>query len=283
MVSCAVFAQKENNYAFYRNQMNLVNPAYAGVDGETMVSATYRKQWTGIKDAPETQAVAFGTSLNDNLGMGVTVINDKTFIEKQTFVGLDLSYRVRLSANGDLYLGVKAGGNFYNLDPTGLLGYDSGVVTYDPSIAMMNSFDPNIGIGALYKNRGYYLSLSVPMLLANEKAENDNNHVMVVTRRSHYYLSTGYDFSLSDAIMLKPSVMMRYRDGEDLSVDVNAMLDFYDKFQVGATYRTDKAYAALASVNLSKNFKVGFAYDMSTMKELASAKNTNEFLLQYKF
>lgn len=44
--------------------------------------STIRQQWTGIKDAPQTQAVSFGTSVGSNLGLGVSMVYDKTFIEK---------------------------------------------------------------------------------------------------------------------------------------------------------------------------------------------------------
>jgi hypothetical protein len=48
-------------------------------------------------------------------------------------------------------------------------------------------------------------------------------------------------------------------------------------------YRTDKAYAAMSTVRLSKRFVFGFAYEMSTQPTLAAARNTNEILLQFKF
>jgi hypothetical protein len=46
-------------------------------------------------------------------------------------------------------------------------------------------------------------------------------------------------------------------------------------------YRTDKAVAAMASVILKK-LVIGFAYEVSSRAELASAK-TNEIMLQFKF
>jgi hypothetical protein len=53
--------------------------------------------------------------------------------------------------------------------------------------------------------------------------------------------------------------------------------------EVGGMYRTDKAYAAMASVLISNRLLFGFAYEMSTQPTLAAAKNTNEILLQFKF
>ena len=129
-VSSAVMAQQETAYSFYRQHMNLVNPAYVGMDSITVATTTLRKQWTGIANAPETQAVSFGTTLGKKVGFGVTVISDKTFIEKQTYVSLDFSYKLKMSETADVYFGIKAGGNSYNVNTSGLETYN---VQADPA------------------------------------------------------------------------------------------------------------------------------------------------------
>jgi hypothetical protein len=77
--------------------------------------------------------------------------------------------------------------------------------------------------------------------------------------------------------------MLRYVSGAPVSVDLTAMLQIDKTFELGGMYRTDKAYAAMASVLISNRMLFGFAYEMSTLPSLASARNTNEILLQFKF
>ena len=60
-------------------------------------------------------------------------------------------------------------------------------------------------------------------------------------------------------------------------------LQIHNNFEIGGLYRTDKAYAAMANFILNDKFIIGYAYEMSTISTMASAKNTNEILLQYKF
>lgn len=283
IVSSAVFAQKESVSAFYRANMNVVNPAYAGVDDLTLVTTTLRKQWTGIAEAPETQAVSVSAPLGGNLGIGLSVINDKTFIEKQTYLGLDLSYKLKMSETANLYLGIKAGGNFYSVNTTGLQTYG---VESDPALSSISSLNPNIGVGALYKNESMYVSLSIPTLLRTKTAKNDMGYAMVVSQDPRLYLSGGYDIQIYSAaidLVLKPSVMLRYMDGTPLATDFTTMLEIDSKFSIGGMYRTDKAYGLLASISLGKHFLFGYAFEQSAMSELASARNTNEVLLQYKF
>lgn len=283
LTSSALMAQQETAYSFYRQHMNLVNPAYAGMDSVTVATSTLRKQWTGIADAPETQAVSFGTSLGKNLGFGMTVINDKTFIEKQTYVSVDFSYKLKMSETADLYFGMKAGGNFYDVNTSGLETYN---IQSDPALGSINTFNPNVGVGAVYKEGPMYISLSIPRLLNTKKAKNELGYSMVATDSPHIYLSGGYDIPLQgefSTLVLKPSAMLRYVAGAPVSLDITTLLQIDKTFELGGMYRTDKAYAAMATVLISNRLLFGFAYEMSTQPTLAAARNTNEILLQFRF
>jgi type IX secretion system PorP/SprF family membrane protein len=280
LISSVAMAQQENIYTYYRQHMNLVNPAYAGMNNLTLVTSTLRKQWTGVVGAPETQAVSFGTPLGGNLGIGVSFISGKTFIEEQTFLGIDFSYKLAVISGSDIYFGIKAGGNFYNVNALGLETYN---ISMDPALGSINTFNPNIGVGAVYKKGAMYISLSIPRLLNTKRATNEAGYASVATDSPHIYFSGGYDFDLSPSLVLKPSTMLRYVNGAPVSLDLITMVQIDKIVEVGAMYRTDKAYAAMASVLISNRLLFGFAYEMSTQPSLASAKNTNEILLQFKF
>lgn len=280
VMSSTLFAQQESTFSFYKYHMNMVNPAYVGMDKETLGTSSIRTQWTGIESAPKTQAVSFGTPLGNNLGFGMSVVNDRTFIEKQTFVGIDFSYKVKMNETFDLYLGLKAAGNFYDVNTAGLETYN---MQADPALTSIHSFNPNIGVGAVLKNDKFFVSLSLPRLLNTERAKTENGYATVSTDRPHAYLSSGYDFDLNSSLKLKPSVMVRYVNGAPMSVDLNTMLQIENNLEIGGMYRTDKAYAAMANITINNRFIFGFAYEMSTRPTLASAKNTNEIFLQFKF
>jgi hypothetical protein len=109
-------------------------------------------------------------------------------------------------------------------------------------------------------------------------------------------MSSGYDFDVNDAktFVLKPSFLMRYVTGAPMTFDVNALLTMHKYVEIGGTYRTDNAQtreglfpmntvAGMVNLHITKNITVGFVYETSTREELASSRNTNEFLLRYKF
>jgi type IX secretion system PorP/SprF family membrane protein len=213
----------------------------------------------------------------------MTVVHDQTFIEKQTYVSVDFSYKLKMSETADVYFGLKAGGNTYNVNATGLQTYN---IVSDPALGAISNFNPNVGVGALYKEGALYVSLSIPRLLNTKRATNDLGYATVATDSPHIYLSGGYDFPLNgefSSLVLRPSAMLRYVNGAPVSVDLTAMLQIEKNFEIGGMYRTDKAYAAMSTVRLSKRFVFGFAYEMSTQPTLAAARNTNEILLQFQF
>lgn len=293
LFSSALFSQQESLFSEYRNHMNILNPAYAGVDNETLITSSIRKQWVGIKDAPESQAFSFGTNWKKNVGIGASLVSDKTFIEKQVSYGIDFSYKVKLTSTVDMYLGLKVGGNVYDVNTSGLETYN---IISDPALISIHHFDPNVGVGVLIKKGKFFYSLSVPKILNTERAKLERGFATVASDRPHLYMSSGYDFDINESktFVLKPSFLMRYVNGAPMSIDVNALLTMHKYVELGATYRTDNAQtreglfpmntvAGMINLYISNNICVGFVYETSSREELANAKNTNEFFLRYKF
>ena len=87
--------------------MNVINPAYVGSDNMVNWKSTIRNQWAGIPDAPQTQMFSFSSPLGKNVGMGMSIVNDKVFIENSTYVAFDFSYKLKVSERANLYFGLK--------------------------------------------------------------------------------------------------------------------------------------------------------------------------------
>ena len=212
-------------------------------------------------------------------------LNDKKNQFRKRFDSQQRFYHLKMNDATDLYLGIKAGGNFYDVNTTGLETYN---IIEDPALGSISNFNPNIGAGVLLKHDKWYASLSVPKLLSTTRATNDAGYAITDFDRPHVYLSGGRDFNLNENpeyyLMFKPSIMVRYVKGAPLSIDLNMMLEFVNNFEVGVMYRIDKAYAAITTFSINKNIKIGFAHEVSVSPTLLGiAGYTNELLLQYKF
>lgn len=278
----SVYAQQEPNYTLYRYTMNVINPAFAGADGTTNLTSNFRSQWISVIGAPETQSFFYSRPLGDKIGIGLSIVSDQVFIESQTSFNIDFSYKLQLSENTDLFLGLKAGGSTYDIDRGNLatLGLPD-----DPALGNIDSgFRPNFGAGAYLMNDNYFVSLSVPSILSTERLDEADGRVTQATQEAHVYLSGGYNFNISSNTEFRPSTMIRYVGGSPLSVDLTGAFRFYDRFEVGLNYRTDEAFGGLMMVNLADWMDVGYAYESSTRDEISNNSNgTHEVFVRFVF
>ena len=90
-------AQQDPNFTLYNFNMNIINPAFAGIKDSPELNLVYRSQFLGIDDAPRTISMAYSKNVGKNLGIGISLINDKVFILKQTDVAVDISYKIQMS------------------------------------------------------------------------------------------------------------------------------------------------------------------------------------------
>lgn len=273
-------AQQDPNYTFYRFNMNLINPAYAGANETTDVGLNVRSQWAGVQGAPETQSVFFGTPIGKNVGLGVSVINDQTFVEDQTAVSLDFSYSLKLNEMNTLYLGLKGGFTSYDVNTDGLVTYG---IQQDPTLMDINGrFNPNVGVGAYLKNEKYFVSLSLPKILTPDRLEESNGTARLGMDKVHYYLAGGYDFSLSESVVLKPSALLRYVNASPISLDLTTLLEFNNRIDFGAAYRLDESVSGIF-IFKTEWMNVGYAYEMALKSAVHNIDNgTHEIMLNLK-
>ena len=268
------FSQQESYYTLYRFNMNVINPAYAGALGKNVFAFTSRRQWSSMQDAPSTLAFSYSSERANNVGLGLSVVSDKVFIEQQTFAYADFSYKLDMEST-QLYLGLKAGGNFYSADPRVLSTYST---SSDPAQQQLSRFNPNVGAGAYLRGELFWASFSIPRLF-NVKRESDNLAV-TAKDRVHSYLGGGADFAIGSGLLLKPSVLFRKVKGLPVTTDITTMLSWQNQFDLGVSYRTSSAFALLAVVSLG-GFDIGYAYETPTVSSLSQLNlKTHEIVLR---
>ena len=273
LIPLFTYGQQESYYTLYRYNMNVINPAYAGALGKNVFAFTSRRQWSSMQDAPSTLAFSYSSERENKVGLGLSVASDKVFIEQQTFAYVDFSYKLDMEST-QLYLGLKAGGNFYNADPRGLTTYSPS----DPAQQQLSRFNPNVGAGALLKGEFFWASFSIPRLF-NIKRENDNLAVKAKDR-VHSYLGGGADLAVGGGFIVKPSVMLRKVKGLPITTDFTGMLSWQNQFDVGISYRSSSAFSLLTVVSVG-GFDIGYAYETPTVSSLSQLNlKTHEIILR---
>jgi type IX secretion system PorP/SprF family membrane protein len=101
------FAQQDAQYTQYMYNTSIINPAYAGSRETLSVFGLHRSQWVGIEGAPSTNNFSINSPIGRNVGLGLTVVNDKIGPADENNFAVDFAYRFNISENYQLSFGIK--------------------------------------------------------------------------------------------------------------------------------------------------------------------------------
>ncbi|TBX64659.1 type IX secretion system membrane protein PorP/SprF [Flavobacterium silvisoli] len=279
MLTCySALAQQDAQYTQYMYNTININPAYAGSRGVMSIFGLHRTQWVGLQGAPTTNAFSLNTPINNsNLGVGLSVVNDKIGPTNDNTISADVSYTVQMSETFKLNFGIKASGNIFNLDRDKLNPQDPA----DDYLQQVNSeFSPNLGAGVYLHSDKMYLGLSVPNFLQDKKYS-DNDYA-VFQERMNFYAIGGYVFEISPSIKFKPAFLTKIVTGSPLQVDVSGNFLFFDKLMLGGAYRWDAAASALAGFQITDGLFIGYSYDMETTRLKHYNSGSHEVFLRFE-
>lgn len=259
---CAyAYSQQNAQFTQYMYNMSVINPAYA-TDAPDLINLglIYRAQWVGSVGAPSTGTLFGHTSLGRRMEGGVSIVHDQIGdVVKETNVYADFAYVIPVSENTKLSLGIKAGVTFFSTDFNGFIYSDP-----LPDQAFENNLNktfPNIGIGAYYFGKKFYVGLSAPNLLKSEHLDNDSGIVTSGSEEIHLFLTSGYVFNLNPNLKLKPAFMAKAVSGAPISLDLTTNILINNRLELGAAYRFDDSVSALASFRIIESLRIGYAYD----------------------
>jgi len=266
------FAQQDPLYTQYYNNFSLINPAYAGSHGLFTATANIRSQWAGEAGSPETQTLSLHGQTGKNVGLGLSIVNDKVFVLSETHVFADFSYSIYPTEASTLAFGLKAGGSFLDVNLLEL-----GIENDNLFSENINEFNPNIGAGAFYYTDRFYASVSTVNILQTKHYNKSNAVVSSASEEMIFYLSSGYVFDLSDDFKIRPSVMLRAVNGSPLSTDISTSILWLDKLEFGISHRIDESISGLFQLRLTDNLKVGYTYDAITSNLSNYNNGSHEF------
>ena len=274
-----VSAQQDPHYTQYMYNMSVMNPAYAGSKDNLSLGLLHREQWIELEDAPVTSTFFGHSPVGKNVGLGLSFISDRLGPVEENNIYGDFSYTLKLGGDHKLALGLKAGLTLHNVDyltrinPT-LPQQGDGAFAENVS----NSYF-NFGTGAFYYTNKYYLGLSVPNML--KATHLDYKGRSYGNESSHYFLTGGYVFDVSQNVKFKPFFMAKSSFEAPASLDVSTNFMFKDKFEIGATYRIEDSFGAMVNYAVTPSLKIGYAYDHIVSDLKVTTPSSHEIILLY--
>jgi type IX secretion system PorP/SprF family membrane protein len=276
LVLCSLLshAQQDPLSAQYIFNPFILNPAYAGFSSDLSASASNRVQWAGFSGSPVTINASGHIALMENkMGMGLTLLQDKIGINKTSEVMVSYAYHVDLNSNSRLSFGLQAGLVNYKNDFNELT-----FIQGDPKLqSKISEMAPSIGAGIIYSNDNFYLSFSVPKLLEG-KAKNDDN-IDVILFSQQFYGLVSYKFSITNRLELKPFAMARYTGGAPINTDFGVALNADKSYTLGLFTRNLHSYGAMMKINLGDMFRLGYIFELPSNKSVGLNYTAHEITI----
>ena len=201
-------AQQLGQFTQYISNELIINPAYAGAEDALSMSLVYRSQWVGIEGAPSSQTFAAHSLFkNKNVGLGLSIINDKIGVHDGLTLFSSYSYRIRFSDQSFLAMGLQVGFKHLNSDYTSL--FNQSPLSMDPILLAASNSQTTFefGSGIYYRNEGFELGISVPELLVDKIKINDTLSLNVSQR--NYFLLSRIQLPLNHNMRLQPVFELR--------------------------------------------------------------------------
>ncbi|WP_343533062.1 type IX secretion system membrane protein PorP/SprF [Pedobacter sp.] len=271
-------SQNEVTYSQYMFNNLLINPAYAGYKEDLNINLLSRNQWVGLKGAPTTQSLIVDGAFfnNNNVGLGLSILNDRVGIQGQTAIMANYAYRLPVGEQGRLSFGVGVGAVQFSLNSDKAIIGDQ----TDPSFSgVQNYLSPDAKIGVHYSDNIFYAGLSANNLLTTALNKNNQRAKFIILPPVHIFLTVGALVNVNEDVKFKPSLMLRDDPNTMGNFDVNASFLFKDMLWIGGSYRVgvdmwkktnnlngtfqQNSLVGLVEVFVAKKFRIGYAYDYS--------------------
>ena len=276
----SVSAQQLASVSQYMENKYVFNPAVAGSLSYSPLALTYKRDWTGIDDAPTTQMISAHFLATDNVGLGGKIFNYST--GKLSKMGIEgtYAYHIKMGSNGDkLSLGLSLQLYQFFLNKSQLTLEEPG-----DDVMLFGSdklITPDAAFGVYYYNDKYFAGLSAYQLF-NRKVDLMNDNLFDNRQVRHYFLTGGYDFDINSNFSIEPSILAKYIEAGIAQLDINAKVTYKQTVWMGLSYRTQDA----VSINLGirkDRFVFGYSYDYTLSDIHKYSNGSHELLFIVKF
>lgn len=259
--------------------MGVYNPAFTGVNG-SFVSLSNRSQWASISDAPQTNYLIYQLPQKKNVLLGFTAQNDRVFIENKTHITIDYNYQLKLSKTHFLYLGLKGGGFYNNIDTDRLQRI---YTTYNPALAPIKSyFTPVLGVGIHYRAPNFFLGIGVPSVFDNKRYQDNGGWQTTATDVAYLYFSGGYTYAINESFSLDPVFVYRAVPDSPNLFSGTLAVNYKDQLALGAGYANNNNLAFFITSKNIRRIEWGYGYEFMNRDNASAIQGgTHELMLRF--
>ena len=302
-------AQQQPQFTHYGLNGMYLNPAYAGIKGQTEVNLIGRYQYLNLSNtlgdengSPRTGMVSASVPiLPSHGGLGLVVYYDQAGVSRVTNTALSYSQHIKLGS-GRLGIGIQ--GTFTYLSKGSYRAIDQN----DPFVPESGSdrkFDA--GAGLWYESPKFYDGLSVNNLLRSNyllqsAIRNASGEIIGYQNTSqflgenHAYFTAGYNIEASSSVTVTPMILVKsvlpgsydaatkYDNQRNYSAEAGVRATLNDQFWAGLNYRYEESISGLLGYGFGPDnrYRLGYAFDFIAFNQAARAFSSHEIMLSLR-
>ena len=302
-------AQQQPQFTHYGLNGMYLNPAYAGIKGQTEVNLIGRYQYLNLNNtlgdengSPRTGMLSASVPILPlHGGIGLAVYYDQAGVSKVTNTALSYSQHVKLG-NGQLGIGIQ--GTFTYLSKGSYRAIDQN----DPFVPESGSdrkFDA--GAGLWYEAPKFYAGLSLNNLFRAtytlQSAIRDASGKIIGYQNTsqflgenHAYFTAGYNIEASSSVTVTPMVLVKavlpgsynaankYDNQRNYSFEGGVRATLNDQFWAGLNYRHEESISGLLGYGFGPDnrYRIGYAFDFIAFNQAARAFSSHEIMLSLR-
>jgi type IX secretion system PorP/SprF family membrane protein len=274
-------AQQLPLYTQYVFNPYMLNPSMVAFGSQAQVNMLYRQQWSNINDGPRTIQIDGQYRLNDNMGVGVALNQDRTVLLSSTMAMLTYGYRIHLAEDHTIGFGLSAGMYQNRVRSEDAAAVDQG----DP--ALMSSVNNNIAIdgqfGVHYRTKGFVFAYSMVNLFDHKFVSAESFQKPKFSQLKNQIVFASYRFDvLPERLALQPNVAYRFAENKLNYFEASMIASIMNVVDVGGGYRQNFGPTAMVRVSVGP-LQAGFAYDFPSNTGLISPGGTKEIQVKFLF
>jgi len=277
------YSQQVPLYSQYMLNEFLLNPGVTGSnDSYIPLRLTARRQWTGIKGAPFTQAVSVHDAIKrKTMGIGGYIFNDQFGPISQTGLQLSYAYQMKIKRGVKLGMGVAFKAFQMKLDETNLIYIDEDDPMLTPG-AVASTMIPDADFGLYLHSKKYFVGLSIMQLIQYKIQFGDIDVNSDGSTIRHYYFNAGYKYAINKDLLVEPSILFKATAAAPMQADLNAKLYYQHDYWLGLSYRTSKMAVVMFGVRKGQ-YLFGYSFDYTFSNLRPYAGGSHEIVLGYNF
>nr|WKN38392.1 type IX secretion system membrane protein PorP/SprF [Tunicatimonas sp. TK19036] len=283
--STVIYAQQSAQFSQYMFNTLFYNPAYAGVEGVTTITAFHRTQWAGYQPTTgdlsggiNTQVISLNTPiLKLRSGFGLHVVNDQIGPLTNQEAQASFAYHLGVGA-AKLSLGIRVGAFSQTVDFDQYRWVDPN----DPlrQAGKDSQMRPDFSAGVFYRARQFYAGVGFKHLVDTQFSfgiDTLNNPL-----QNHMTVTGGFDYEPTYKVRLTPSFLVQ-SDLNTYSFDIGVMATYNDTMWGGLSYRQQESLVGMIGYSFfrEKSLKLGYAFDYTIIAQEAKATSSHEVMVSY--